>query len=882
MIGLCLPAVALLCLTACGDSGEPTTSRMPSTTPSTTTPSTTTPVSSKPVKVAQPQVVEPPAPDNPRADDTVTAPAGFQVELIHQTVEGEGSWVALCNGPDGTLFASDQYGTLFQITPPPVGDYDAAATIVKHEVKMNGAQGMVWVNDTLYIMATGRGVEIVTDADQDGIYDGSNLILPVKGGGEHGTHALIPDPKGGGIYMVSGNMTPLPPLVDSREPQNWEEDQLLKREPDANGHASNVMAPGGWIGRMDFDGSNFTLHCAGFRNSYDIAFDQNGELFTWDSDMEWDQGMPWYRPTRVNHAVSGAEFGWRNGSGKWPSYYPDSLPAVVDIGPGSPTGVLFGYDAKFPTKYQSAFYILDWTYGVMYAVHLEPDGASYSATFEPFISGKPLPLTDAVIGADGAMYVTTGGRRLESKLYRVVYYGKKDQTEPTIPPLNDLAKLRKKIEQYHSKDAPAEAIDVAWPHLAHSDRFIRYAARIALEHQPVDRWLEKAQAEKDPAARATLALALARTAPDKTLAYVASIDPEKLDAERKLAYLRALQVAFAREAQKTDSLMVKVQPVIDALAGSDDTRIATEAIRLKVYLENPDAVAVVLKKIEEADPPQPPAWAHLAAMNDRYGKVIADMVKYPPPTEQLLYVFMLRDVKDGWTIEQRKFYFDWLNRAALAEGGNSYAKYLDKIRAQAVATLTPEELAELGDLVNKPDIKNRELPTAVAPSGQLRNLTVEQANAIIDGKLTGRNFDRGAGLFVSQCANCHRMGSFGSAVGPDLTSLPNKYTAADMVKATINPNADVSDQYKMQLIQLKEGAPVMGMLMSADDNKLVLKPNPQLEDTVEVARSNVAAITPLPTSPMPAGLMNQMTDDEVRDLIAYLVSGGDKSKGDFK
>ena len=84
---------------------------------------------------------------------------------------------------------------------------------------------------------------------------------------------------------------------------------------------------------------------------------------------------PWYRPTRVCHVVSGSDFGYRNGSGKWPTYYPDSLPPVVNIGPGSPTGVAFGYGAKFPAKYQDALFICDWSYGKLYAVHLKPDGA---------------------------------------------------------------------------------------------------------------------------------------------------------------------------------------------------------------------------------------------------------------------------------------------------------------------------------------------------------------------------------------------------------------------------------------------------------------------------------------------------------------------------
>ncbi|MEM9021561.1 MAG: heme-binding protein [Planctomycetota bacterium] len=808
------------------------------------------------------------------------APPGFQVELIHQTGEGEGSWVALCNGPEGTLFAADQYGTLFQITPPPLDDYEAKATVVKHQVQMKGAQGLLYINETLYMMATGRGVETVTDSDGDGIYDSSELLLAVKGGGEHGTHALIPAPDGNGIYMVSGNMTPLPEFTDSRGPNNWEEDQLLKREPDANGHATRVMAPGGWIGRMDFDGSNFTVHCTGFRNSYDIAFDHNGELFTYDSDMEWDLGLPWYRPTRVNHCVSGAEFGWRNGSGKWPSYYPESLPASVEIGPGSPTGVTFGYGAKFPTKYQSALYILDWTYGVIYAVHLTPDGATYRGEFEPFVSGKPLPVTDAVIGADGAMYFTTGGRRLESKLYRVVYFGNKDQAEPNLPPLNDLARLRRELEQHHSSQAPAEAVDAAWPHLGHEDRFVRFAARVALEHQPVDRWLEKAKAEQDPAKRVTLALALARTQPGEVLAFVESVDPANLDATGKMFYLRAIQVAMARGAEKTDTHLANVQPHIDTLANSADVELATEAVRLKIFLGNDDAIAKVIEKIKLAGTPQPPAWAHLAAMNDRYGTVIRKMTEHPPPTEQMLYAFMVREIKEGWTLEQRQFFFSWLNRATQTEGGRSFMKYLKRIRAQSVATLSDEEKLDLGSLIEEPPI-NR-MPPAVQPTGQLRNLTIEQANTIIEGNLTGRNFERGAGLYVAQCANCHVMTNYGAIIGPDLTSLPNKYSAQDMVKAIINPNADVSEQYSMQLVTLKEGGAKMGWLISADEQRLIIKPNVLLEETETIPRDSVAAIQELPTSAMPVGLINNMTDDELRDLIAFLVAGGDKSKGDFE
>ena len=98
--------------------------------------------------------------------------------------------------------------------------------------------------------------------------------------------------------------------------------------------------------------------------------------------------------------ISGAEFGWRNGTGKWPAYYPDSFGSAVDIGPGSPTGICFGYGTKFPKKYQDALFICDWSYGNIHAVHLSPDGSSYSGTYETFATAAPLPVTDIAVHPD--------------------------------------------------------------------------------------------------------------------------------------------------------------------------------------------------------------------------------------------------------------------------------------------------------------------------------------------------------------------------------------------------------------------------------------------------------------------------------------------------
>src|SRR5205823_3691176 len=145
------------------------------------------------------------------------------------------------------------------------------------------------------------------------------LIHRTSGGmGEHGPHAIIHGPDNW-LYLVIGNhafarigpkQAPNPKKLAASSPlrrwptggqgpdqgkPNSTEDVLLPRLNDANGHAANLRAPGGTIWRLDQEGKNMSLVAAGFRNHFDAAFSPTGELFSFDSDMEWDLGLPWYR-----------------------------------------------------------------------------------------------------------------------------------------------------------------------------------------------------------------------------------------------------------------------------------------------------------------------------------------------------------------------------------------------------------------------------------------------------------------------------------------------------------------------------------------------------------------------------------------------------------
>ena len=144
--------------------------------------------------------------------------------------------------------------------------------------------------------------------------------------------------------------------------------------------------------RADLDGENREYLCMGLRNSYDLAFNRDGDLFTFDSDLENDFGLPNYRPTAIRQILSGTDSGWGGRAGEmlwsWTPKWEEIQPPIKNIGPGSPTGIAFGYGTKFPARYQQALFACDWSYGRMFAVHLTPTGASYTAEAEPFLSAQ--------------------------------------------------------------------------------------------------------------------------------------------------------------------------------------------------------------------------------------------------------------------------------------------------------------------------------------------------------------------------------------------------------------------------------------------------------------------------------------------------------------
>ncbi len=361
------------------------------------------------------------------ADETITPNRfkplpGFRVEEVVPP-ESTGSLVAMAFDEQGRIIASRERGPLLLIADKDGdGKFESVTTFCD---KVENCQGILAWGDHVFVVGHGPSDTAfyrLSDTDNNGEADKVETLFKFKGGmGEHGPHAPVLGPDGL-IYLMIGNHAFVEPALAESSPHHhfYDGELFAPKYEDANGHASGIKAPGGTVVRTDTNGSFVELFLGGFRNAYDHAFNRDGELFTYDSDMEWDVALPWYRPTRVNHLIPGAEFGWRSGWSKWPDYFVDSLPTTLDVGRGSPTGVVFYDHQRFPEKYRGAFFMCDWSQGRVVAVTLDPDAGTYKAQGEIFLEGQPLNCSDIDVGPDGWLYISVGGRNTAGSILRVV------------------------------------------------------------------------------------------------------------------------------------------------------------------------------------------------------------------------------------------------------------------------------------------------------------------------------------------------------------------------------------------------------------------------------------------------------------------------------
>ncbi len=733
---------------------------------------------------------------------TLTLPPGFKAELIRSAQPGEDSWVSMAFDPQGRITLGKEKKGLLRLTLCGSGDHKMETI----DDELLECRGLLYAHGSLFANANNtKALFRLTDLDGDGVFEQRQELVRSGGGVGHGRNHIKLGPEGD-IYVAHGNNVLLPENIAPDSPlKHYANDQLIPNPWDSSMFDGNVELPAGHILRVKPDGSQVTLLAGGLRNPLDIAFNSRGDLFTFDADMERDVGTPWYMPTRVLHVVPGADFGWRRGTGRYPAWYADTLPSVIDIGLSSPTGIYFGYGSDFPQKYRDALYILDWSYGRIIAVHMTKGGVTYAAAQEDFVIGRPLNVTDGCIGPDGAMWFITGGRGTQSGLYRV------------------------------TATSSAES-DGSGKSDASDKRFVEHQKRLTLEDRPVIEWRDQAL----QSGQMHELLALARVGEKVDLepilnAVMQSARKPTLDA------LRVISVAISRHGEPS------TQDKLHAWAAypADETLLNRELCRLLVYLKSPTVIEKTIPLLKAA-----------TSSEDR-----------------LFYPFMLRYLKEGWTLEQRKVVFEALNLAEKMNGASTFFKAISDTRSELAVALKPEEAVQLAALIHPP--KPAALSPHALPGHTFKNWKLEDLEPLLakmDAKTRNRDSARDA-LIRTQCVFCHRVSADSSlpagVFGPDLTQVSARFGRKDLLDHILSPSKFIDEKFRLVTVQTSDGKTFSGSLESEDDERVVLKPNPLAPETVEVGKAMIKQRTISEVSPMPAGLLNSLKAEQILDMLAW-------------
>jgi putative heme-binding domain-containing protein len=286
------------------------------------------------------------------------------------------------------------------------------------------------------------------------------------------------------------------------------------------------------------------------------------------------------------------------------------------------------------------------------------------------------------------------------------------------------------------------------------------------------------------------------------------------------------------------------------------------------------------------------ASSDLILRNPQYGLDIASMLSNVPPAQQTYLATVLSEAAIGWTPELREKYFQWFAKAFTYKGGRSYVGFIDKARKKALAH-TPADKTEYYNTLSGAALlseSGNDLVEGPQPKGPGKRRTKEEALAMLDEQLINRDFENGKNMFAAAlCSSCHSMRGEGGAIGPDLTQVGSRFSAKDILEHTIDPSKEVSDQYASTVFVMKDGSSILGRLINDEDGKYYVSQNPFLPQTLrEISKAEVASTKLSNVSLMLPGLLGRLNDEEIKDIIAYMVAGGNpdhevyKGKSDAK
>jgi putative membrane-bound dehydrogenase-like protein len=322
--------------------------------------------------------------------------------------------------------------------------------------------------------------------------------------------------------------------------------------------------------------------------------------------------------------------------------------------------------------------------------------------------------------------------------------------------------------------------------------------------------------------------------------------------------------------------------LFERLVKSDDDRVRDLARRLAVNFQDPQAIARALALAGDVKKP----------LDLRLDSLRDVALAHPPEGLKVLPALVLgtddlavrieacrtlagydnveiaRRILGGWKSFPPALRGEAVN---LLAGRKAWAKeLLTAVGAKAVPRTDLTDNTILRIRAFRDDKLNRQIETVW---GRFRD-TPAELNTLIE-KMRGRlhqgraSFARGKLVFDNQCAKCHKFDGKGHEVGPNLDGA-----ARDIEYLLVNvldPNRVVGQPYYMRTVELKNGRVETGLLVAEDEQTITLKGENDVAKVI--ARKDIEGkVLVQDKSIMPEGLANNMTAQDFRDLVRYVMA----------
>lgn len=730
----------------------------------------------------------------------------------------------------------------------------------------------------VYLAERGRILRVKdTDGDGTGNLEETLAALDTLADYPHnGLSGMAWHPDGGLVFSLG---------------ENFGKDWILTA---ADGSEVKGRGEGG-VFRCTPDGKRMRRIARGFWNPFGLAANEFGEIFAAEND-------PGSRPPcRLLHVVEGADYGfqWVYGSAPvhpfvaWNGELRGTLGMVHPSGEGPCAIVPLGGGVLIPS----------WSDHRIEYYPLTRAGAGYTSDRIALVEGSDFfRPTGMAKGPDGAFYVNDWvfssypihgrGRLWKLEIDPAAATWVKDKPDP----LNDAARLAADLREGRADKPESELVELAQS----EDPYLADAALSALARKSTS-WTPEFLRVMPPDHRVLALVALRRVDLNEekwVRALFNDPDPEiRFECLRWIA--DAVLTGFTPEVEKVLSdptldfrLFEAALATWNTLRGEPGAGVTNPGVltgkildpdtppKLKGYAlrlappSHPKLTVEVLRELLAAEDPalSLEVVRTLAARNSDEARVLLAEVASDDGLDPALRADAVTGLAASTLVEHREL--------LLVLAGDGHASIRDEaLRAlrgvapdtEGKATLdhvvaTHPDTASLVKPILDPASLNADRPAFDDTAAWLARLDAVPGKA--DPAAGRRVFFHSK---LALCSNCHRHSGRGVVLGPDLSLAGRQGTREALLRSILEPHREVAPQFYPSQVKLKDGTEFIGILLRSSSSEVFRDLTGQERSFPE---TEVVSRTEMRTSLMPPGLVSMLTDRELRDLLAFLASGG--------